>query len=66
LENFTTTAGAASSIMGFMQMGIASITTAIMSQINLGSEFTLSLAFILLPLIGLIVFLPYSCYFLRK
>ncbi|QIW10798.1 multidrug effflux MFS transporter [Francisella sp. LA112445] len=66
LENFTTTAGAASSIMGFMQMGIASITTAIMSQIDLGSEFTLSLAFILLPLIGLIVFLPYSCYFLRK
>lgn len=66
LENFTTTAGAASSVMGFMQMGIASITTAIMSQISLGSEFTLSLAFILLPLIGLIVFLPYSCYFLRK
>ncbi|MED7818785.1 MULTISPECIES: multidrug effflux MFS transporter [unclassified Francisella] len=66
LENFSTTAGAASSIMGFMQMGIASITTAIMSQISLGSEFTLSLAFILLPLIGLIVFLPYSCYFLKK
>lgn len=66
LENFTTTAGAASSIMGFMQMGIASITTAIMSQISLGSEFTLSIAFILLPLIGLTVFLPYSCYFLKK
>lgn len=66
LENFTTTAGAASSIMGFMQMGIASITTAIMSQINLGSEFTLSFAFVLLPLIGLITFLPYSCYFLKK
>lgn len=66
LENFTTTAGAASSIMGFMQMGIASITTAIMSQISLGSEFTLSFAFVILPLIGLIIFLPYSCYFLKK
>ncbi|AIT09385.1 MFS transporter [Candidatus Francisella endociliophora] len=66
LENFTTTAGAASSIMGFMQMGIASITTAIMSQIDLGSEFTLAFAFVLLPLIGLTIFLPYSCYFLKK
>lgn len=66
LENFTTTAGAASSTMGFMQMGIASITTAIMSQINLGSEFTLAFAFVLLPLIGLTIFLPYSCYFLKK
>lgn len=66
LENFTTTAGAASSVMGFMQMGIASITTAIMSQISLGSEFTLSFAFVILPLIGLTIFLPYSCYFLKK
>jgi len=65
LENFTTTAGAASSIMGFMQMGIASITTAIMSQISLGSEFTLAFAFVLLPLIGLTIFLPYSLYFLK-
>lgn len=66
LENFTTTAGAASSVMGFIQMGIASITTAIMSQISLGSEFTLSFAFVILPLIGLTIFLPYSCYFLKK
>lgn len=66
LENFTTTAGAASSVMGFMQMGIASITTAIMSQISLGSEFTLSFAFVILPLIGLTIFLPYSCYFLKE
>ena len=66
LENFTTNAGAASSIMGFMQMGMASITTAIMSQLNFGSEFCLSLAFIILPTIGLAIFLPYSCYFLKK
>ena len=66
LENFTTTAGAASSVMGFMQMGIASITTVIESQISLGSEFTLSFAFVILPLIGLTIFLPYSCYFLKK
>ncbi|AJC48214.1 multidrug effflux MFS transporter [Allofrancisella guangzhouensis] len=66
LENFTSTAGAASSIMGFMQMGIASITTAIMTQISLGSEFVLSFAFIILPIIGLAIFLPYSCYFLKK
>lgn len=66
LENFTTTAGAASSVMGFMQMGIASITTAVISQINFGSEFTLAFAFVLLPLIGLIIFFPYSCYFLKK
>jgi DHA1 family bicyclomycin/chloramphenicol resistance-like MFS transporter len=66
LENFTTTAGAASSIMGFMQMGIASITTAVVSQIHLGSEFTLSFAFVILPLIGLTIFFPYSCYFLKK
>lgn len=66
LENFTTTAGAASSVMGFMQMGIASITTAIISQIHFGSEFTLAFAFVLLPLIGLIIFFPYSCYFLKK
>ncbi|MBK2296765.1 multidrug effflux MFS transporter [Francisella philomiragia] len=66
LENFTTTAGAASSVMGFMQMGIASITTAVISQIHFGSEFTLAFAFVLLPLIGLIIFFPYSCYFLKK
>ncbi|QIV95560.1 Bcr/CflA subfamily drug resistance transporter [Allofrancisella inopinata] len=66
LENFSSTAGAASSIMGFMQMGIASITTAIMSQIGLGSEFVLSFAFIILPTIGLAIFLPYSCYFLKR
>ncbi|MBY7734616.1 multidrug effflux MFS transporter [Francisella philomiragia] len=66
LENFTTTAGAASSVMGFMQMGIASITTAVISQIDFGSEFTLAFAFVLLPLIGLIIFFPYSCYFLKK
>ncbi|GMN89214.1 multidrug effflux MFS transporter [Francisella sciaenopsi] len=66
LENFTATAGAASSVMGFMQMGIASITTAVISQIDFGSEFTLAFAFVLLPLIGLIIFFPYSCYFLKK
>ncbi|MBK2257895.1 multidrug effflux MFS transporter [Francisella philomiragia] len=66
LENFTTTAGAASSVMGFMQMGIASITTAVISQIDFDSEFTLAFAFVLLPLIGLIIFFPYSCYFLKK
>lgn len=66
LENFSTTAGAASSIMGFMQMGIASITTAIMSQLNFGSEFCLAFAFVILPTIGLAIFLPYSCYFLKK
>ncbi len=66
LENFTTTAGTAASIMGFMQMGIASITTAILSQIPLSSEFGLSASFIVLPFIGLCIFLPYSCYFLKK
>lgn len=66
LENFTITAGAAVSIMGFIQMGVASITTAIMSQLNFGSEFCLSFAFIILPTIGLAIFLPYCCYFLKK
>lgn len=66
LENFNATAGAASSIMGFSQMGIASLTTAIMSQLTFGTETTLSLAFIILPLIGLLIFIPYSCYFLKK
>jgi len=66
LENFSTNAGAAASIMGFMQMGIASITTAIMSQLNYGSEFCLAFAFVILPTIGLAIFLPYSCYFLKK
>ncbi|AFJ43160.1 multidrug effflux MFS transporter [Francisella orientalis] len=66
LENFTATAGAASSVMGFMQIGIASVTTAVISQIDFGSEFTLAFAFVLLPLIGLIIFFPYSCYFLKK
>ncbi|MDE4978047.1 Bcr/CflA family drug resistance efflux transporter, partial [Francisella tularensis subsp. holarctica] len=66
LENFTTNAGAASSVMGFIQICIASITTAIMSQISLGSEFTLSFAFVILPLICLTIFLTYSCYFIKK
>ncbi|MFC4892425.1 multidrug effflux MFS transporter [Pseudofrancisella aestuarii] len=66
LENFNDTAGAASSIMGFSQMGIASLTTAIMSQLTFSTETTLSLAFIILPLIGLLIFIPYSCYFLKK
>ncbi|MBK2114626.1 multidrug effflux MFS transporter [Francisella orientalis] len=66
LENFTATAGAASSVMGFMQIGIASVTTAVISQIDFGSEFTLAFAFVLLPLIGLVIFFPYSCYFLKK
>ncbi|MFT4694551.1 MAG: DHA1 family bicyclomycin/chloramphenicol resistance-like MFS transporter [Francisella sp.] len=66
LENFSTNAGSAASIMGFMQMGIASITTAIMSQLNFGSEFCLAFAFVILPTIGLAIFLPYSCYFLKK
>jgi DHA1 family bicyclomycin/chloramphenicol resistance-like MFS transporter len=52
--------------MGFMQMGIASITTAILSQIPLSSELGLSASFIVLPIIGLCIFFPYSCYFLKK
>ncbi len=66
LEKFSTNTGAAASIMGFMQMGIASITTAIMSQLNYGSEFCLAFAFVILPTIGLAILLPYSCYFIKK
>ena len=66
LENFSSTAGYACSVMGFMQIGIASITTAIMSQTNLSSESSLSFILIILPIIGLAIFFPYSCYFLNK
>ena len=66
LENFTQTAGVASSTMGFMQMGLASLSTAIMSQVALANAQTLSLAFIILPAISLLIFVPYSCFFLKK
>jgi Bcr/CflA subfamily drug resistance transporter len=66
LENFSTTAGVAASVMGFMQMGIASLVTAIMTILNISPEITLSYAFIILPLISVIIFIPYSCYFLKK
>jgi len=66
LENFSNTAGVASSLMGFMQMGIASLVTAIMTILTISSEITLSYAFIILPLISIIIFIPYSCYFLKK
>ena len=66
LQNFDKNAGTASSTMGFIQMGMASMITAIMTLLPFDSLNDLTTAFITIPVIGLIIFFPYSCYFIKK
>jgi len=60
LENFSKTVGSASAIMGFMQMGIASLFTAFASRLPFSGTTSLSGAITFLPIVCLIIFLPYS------
>ena len=66
LQNFNKNAGTASSAMGFIQMGMASLITAIMTLLPFDSLNDLTTSFIGIPIIGLIIFIPYSCYFIKK
>jgi DHA1 family bicyclomycin/chloramphenicol resistance-like MFS transporter len=65
LSSFDKNAGSAAAMMGFFQMGMAALITAIVTFIELGRVFTMPVCFTVLSVIGLTVILGYIFY-LRK
>lgn len=62
LASFDKNAGSAAAMMGFFQMGMASLVTAIVTFIDLGRVFTMPVCFAILSVIGLTIILGYVFY----
>jgi len=62
LASFDKNAGSAAAMMGFFQMGMASLVTAIATFIDLGRVFTMPVCFAILSVIGLTIILGYLFY----
>lgn len=56
LSPFGDRAGTASSVLGFLRMGVAALSTLVMSAIHRGSAFDMPIMFVGLSLIGVLIF----------
>ena len=65
LAPFNRNAGSAAAMMGFFQMGMASLITAVVTFIELGRVFTMPICFAGLSTIGLVIILGYI-FFLER
>ncbi|MFZ9035096.1 MAG: multidrug effflux MFS transporter [Francisellaceae bacterium] len=68
LKPFDTIAGSASAMMGFFQMGMASLITALVTVLHIGYTYTMPVTFVVLSLTGIIIFSLYllSGLFIKK